>query len=310
MSAVIKQLNKTKLRFHSSFANAIRFNSTINQMHTDLVTFTQFNESTSNDIYSITMTDMKTRNCLSTEMVDSLIHYIENASELTSNQCRVLILNSNRDSNVFCSGHNLKALLKTIQEGNEHEWQQHFIMCSNLLLSIQHSSLPIICCVHGVVTAAALEIASVADMILCTNDTSLCIPGLSIGVNACKPATIFSHSLNHHNWRLGLEMLLTGKETMIDAQTAYNKGYVNYVAHDYDDMNAAALKYASKIASKSKLCVSMGKANFHEQLKYKNDIEKAYECASKTMVDAMLSHDGKEGMTSFLNKTVPRWQDK
>ena len=57
------------------------------------------------------MNDIKTRNCLSSKMVDSLIYCIENASKLSTNKCRVLIINSNRESNTFCSGHNLKELL-------------------------------------------------------------------------------------------------------------------------------------------------------------------------------------------------------
>merc|ERR550525_99180 len=211
------------------------------------------------------MNDNRTRNCLSSKMVDSLMHYIENASSLTDNECRVLVMNGNPEMNTFCSGHNLKALLAAIEAQDEEEWQKHFKMCSDLLLCIQSCPLPIICCVHGMVTASGLEIASVADMTLCTRDTSFCIPGMNIGVNACKPATTFSQCLNHKSWRLGLEMLLTGKETLIDSDTAFKRGFVNHVADDYEAMEEKTMEYAGLIASKSKLCVSVGKQAFYEQ---------------------------------------------
>ena len=154
----------------------------------DIVRFEQFDASNPS-IYALTMNDLKTRNCLSSKMVDALIYHIENASKLTCNECRVLIINSDPNSNTFCSGHNLKALLQAIIDQNESEWKYHFERCSNLLLCIQSSSLPIIACLHGVVTASGLEIASATDMTLCTKDTTFCIPGMNIGVNACKPAT-------------------------------------------------------------------------------------------------------------------------
>ena len=247
--------------------------------------------------------------CLSSKMVDSLIYHIENASKLSSNQCRVLIINSDRNSNTFCSGHNLKELLSAIIDQNEQEWKHHFEMCSELLLTIQSSLIPTISCLDGVVTASGLEIASVTDMTLCTKDTKFCIPGMNIGVNACKPATTFSNSLNHNNWKLGLEMLFTGKETMIDSIMAYNRGYINYIAEDYDDMNAKVLEYGNKIASKSRLCITMGKETFYEQMRYKKDVIKAYGICSKTMVDNMLTYDVCEGIQAFLNKTTPNWKD-
>ena len=130
-------------------------------------------------------------------------------------------------------------------------------MYSNLLLSIQNSRLPIISCLYGIVTASGLEIASATDMTLCSKNTKFCIPGINIGVNACKPATTFSNSLNFNSYKIGLEMLLTGKETMIDSNIAYNKGFINYIGNDYDDMNNIALKYANIISNKSKLCISI-----------------------------------------------------
>ena len=245
-----------------------------------------------------------------TILLKELIYHIENASNLSSNQCRVLIINSDRNSNTFCSGHNIKELLQAIMDQNEQEWKHHFEMCSELLLAIQSSPIPTISCLHGVVTASGLEIASVTDMTLCTKVSKFCIPGMNIGVNACKPATTFSNSLNHNNWRLGLEMLLSGKEFMIDSNTAYKRGYINYIAQDYDDMNKKALEYGNKIMNKSKMCISMGKQAFYEQMRYKKDVVKAYEICSKTMVDNMLTYDACEGIQAFLNKTSPRWEDK
>ena len=261
-------------------------------------------------IYRITMNDNRTRNCLSSKMVDSLMYYIENASSLTSDECRVLIINGNPEMNTFCSGHNLKALLAAIETLDEEQWQHHFKMCSDLLLCIQSCPLPIICCVHGVVTASGLEIASAADMTLCTKGTSFCIPGMNIGVNASKPAVTFSQSLNHKAWRVGLEMLLTGKETLIDAQTAFKRGFVNYVADDYEGMEAKTMDYAQNIASKSKLCVSIGKQTFYDQAACKEDVASAYKLASTVMVDNMLTHDAREGIGAFLEKRAAIWKDQ
>lgn len=292
---------------NSKLSNIRKFTSLLD--NDEIVQFRRIHDDNAS-IYGITMNDNRTRNCLSSKMVDSLMYYIENASTLTSNECRVLIINGNPEMNTFCSGHNLKALLAAIQNQDEEQWQKHFKMCSDLLLCIQSSPLPILCCVHGVVTASGLEIAAAADMTLCTKDTRFAIPGMNIGVNACKPATTFSQSLNHKSWRLGLEMLLTGKETLVDAQTAFRKGFINFVADDYPEMEMKAMEYAKCIASKSKLCVSIGKQIFYEQAACKEDISAAYELTSKVMVDNMLTYDAREGIGAFLEKRTAFWHDR
>ena len=50
----------------------------------------------------------------------------------------------------------------------------------------------------------------------------------------------------HNSWRLGLEMLLTGKETVIDANIAYQKGFINHVAEDYEDMREGIQAFLNK----------------------------------------------------------------
>jgi enoyl-CoA hydratase/carnithine racemase len=39
-------------------------------------------------------------------------------------------------------------------------------------------------------------------------------------------------------------------------------------------------------------------------------LAQAYDYASNVMVENMLTHDAQEGMAAFIEKRVPKWQDK
>ena len=65
---------------------------------------------------------------------------------------------------------------------------------------------------------------------------------------------------------------------------------------------------AKKIASKSSLTLSVGKRAFYQQSEM--TLGEAYAYTAKIMVDNMLKKDAKEGISAFLTKRKPQWQDK
>ena len=100
-------------------------------------------------------------------------------------------------------------------------------------------------------------------------------------------------------------MLLTGDS--IDAKYAKEIGLINdhYPISKLDD---EVLKLAKKIASKSNLVIKIGKKAFYKQLEM--PLNKAYKYVSLMMTKNMMSLDAKEGVSAFLEKRSPRWQNK
>ena len=68
------------------------------------------------------------------------------------------------------------------------------------------------------------------------------------------------------------------------------------------------IKLAEIIASKSNKILKIGKSAFYKQLEM--PLEKAYEYTSEVMTENMMTLDAKEGISAFIEKRKPKWQNK
>jgi enoyl-CoA hydratase/carnithine racemase len=68
------------------------------------------------------------------------------------------------------------------------------------------------------------------------------------------------------------------------------------------------LKLARKIAAKSAAVVRLGKEAFYRQLEM--DVVDAYNYANEIMLKNMKTHDAEEGISAFVEKRAPVWEDR
>ena len=101
-----------------------------------------------------------------------------------------------------------------------------------------------------------------------------------------------------------MEMLLTGD--WISAERAEAIGLVNRVVAA-SALHKTTLEIASKIASKSSMTLATGKRAFYTQREM--PLSDAYDYASGVMVKNMLTQDAEEGISAFIDKRAPQWQD-
>jgi enoyl-CoA hydratase/carnithine racemase len=102
-----------------------------------------------------------------------------------------------------------------------------------------------------------------------------------------------------------MEMLLTGDT--IAAEEAYRIGLVNRVVEP-GAAREQALALARKIAAKPAAVVKLGKEAFYRQIEM--GIADAYEHATEVMVKNMMAHDAAEGISAFVEKRPPKWDDR
>ena len=105
-------------------------------------------------ITKITMNNPKKRNCLSTDMMQQLTNRINEANIL--DQTQVIVLNGNGP--IFSAGHDLKELLSASQNNEQEKLQNIFNTCTNLMLTVQSSPIPVISMVHGWASAAGIHL--------------------------------------------------------------------------------------------------------------------------------------------------------
>ena len=94
---------------------------------------------------------------------------------------------------------------------------------------------------------------------------------------------------------------------MISATRAEQIDLINRTVEP-TQLTEETMAIAAKIASKSTMTVAMGKTAFYQQQPM--ELNSAYAYTSQIMVDNMLKLDAKEGVSAFIEKRSPKWQDR
>jgi len=98
-------------------------------------------------------------------------------------------------------------------------------------------------------------------------------------------------------------MLTTGE--FINSKTAFALGLINKIASS-SQLNTETLKLAQKIESKLGSAVKIGKEAFYKQIEM--PLEQAYQYTGDVMVENMLHRDTEEGVSAFIEKRDPKWE--
>jgi len=253
-----------------------------------------------NGIFRLTLNDAKRRNALSEEMMAKLKSSLTEASD--NKDIRVVIIAGNGPA--FCSGHDLKQMTagRDSDDNGLAYFKKIFSSCSELMQMIVKHPKPIIAEVSGVAAAAGCQLVACCDLAVAAMSARFITPGVNIGLFCSTPMVALSRNVSN---KAAMEMLLTGD--MVSADKAEHIGLVNRVTKDAD-LAQDTVSLAKLIASKSSLTLKIGKEAFYKQRDM--PLSEAYDYASKVMVENMLKHDAKEGISSFLDKREPKWQDQ
>ena len=251
-------------------------------------------------ILRLTLNDEKRRNALSENMLDSLYSKIMAAAE--NSEIRVIILAAK--GAVFCAGHDLKEITeaRSSKDKGIGYFKKLFDKCSEVMNAIVTHPKPVIAEINGIATAAGCQIVASCDLAIASYSSKFATPGVNIGLFCSTPMVALSRNVSNKH---AMEMLLTGD--MVDSARAEQIGLINRSCDDMlltDEVNAVA----NKIASKSSLTLATGKKAFYQQSEM--TLRKAYQYTSEVMVDNMLKKDAEEGISAFLSKRKPQWQDK
>lgn len=109
-------------------------------------------------------------NALSLDMMSQLLTDIKRNQQDENLRCIVLSGNGP----VFSAGHNLKELTK--ETGIDHH-QKIFDKCTELMLELAKSPVPIIGRVDGLAAAAGCQLAATCDILVCSDRSSFSTPG-------------------------------------------------------------------------------------------------------------------------------------
>jgi enoyl-CoA hydratase/carnithine racemase len=204
----------------------------------------------------------------------------------------------------FSAGHDLKEL--TAHRGDADRGRAYFAKlmtaCSAMMQAIVHLPKPVVAAVQGIATAAGCQLVASCDLAVASEAATFATPGVDIGLFCSTPMVALSRNVSRKH---AMEMLLTGEP--ISAATAKDIGLVNRVVPAGGELDAA-IALAEKVALKSAYTVKIGKAAFYRQAEM--DLAEAYKFAAEVMTENMMARDAEEGISAFIEKREPKWQDR
>lgn len=249
-----------------------------------------------NGVTTLTLNRPSARNSLSGEMLTALAEAL--AAIAADASVRVVILAANGPG--FCAGHDLKELRGNAFEGEFVK--ALFGQCSRVMQQIVNLPVPVIAQVHGIATAAGCQLVASCDLAVAGQSARFATPGVNIGLFCSTPMVALSRKVGR---KAAMEMLLTGD--LMSAEWALQRGLVNRVVAD-EALVTATQELARQIAERSRAAVVIGKEAFYRQGEM--PLAEAYDYTSQVMAENMAFRDAQEGITAFLEKRKPQWEDR
>lgn len=168
--------------------------------------------------------------------------------------------------------------------------------------TIPRMKKPVIASVNGAAVANGAGLVFASDLAVAAENAKFGTTAINVGLICLGPAVPLARMVGR---KKALEMVLTGD--IFSAQEAERIGLVNKVVPP-DELEAATMELAAKIAHKSPLAVQIGKSGiygmseipYHQALNYMDELFASL-CATQ---------DALEGIEAFLGKRDPVWKHK
>ena len=170
-----------------------------------------------------------------------------------------------------------------------------------LIVAMLEFPAPILVAVRGQCLGGGLELALAGSLIFASSDAHFGQPELKLGVFAPAASCLLRYRVNQSTAE---DLLLSGRS--IGSDEAQARGLVHAVAIDPE---AAALAYfdahlRTKSAASLALAMTAARAPMISHVKKRlADVEKLY------LERLMSTHDANEGLTAFLEKREPVWEN-
>jgi len=162
---------------------------------------------------------------------------------------------------------------------------------------------PMIAAVNGVALGGGLEIALACDIVIAADTARLGLPEPRVGLMAAAGGV---HRLPRRiPLNVAMGMMLTGRH--VTAAEAYRIGLVNEVV-PLDELMPAAQRWADDVLKCAPLSVRGTKEAVLAGLGM--PLAAAIALVPPTMMRALVSEDGEEGVKAFQERRAPRWSGR
>jgi enoyl-CoA hydratase/carnithine racemase len=264
-------------------------------MSTPLPAFAELIYGVDGQVCTITLNRPHRKNALSSGLVNELIVALETAAD----DAKVGAIILTGSGGVFCSGGDLGQMSGGGGEASEIPWRGGF---PELNLAFTKLGKPVIAKVRRYALAGGLGLVAACQFALAEDSATFGTPEIKRGL---FPMMIMANIFRTVPRRRGLELILLGER--ISASEAVSIGLINR-AVPAEELDAATLELAQKLASQSPQAMELGLQAFYEQSDM--DFADALPFLAEKLMACLSSDDAREGLMAFMEKREPTWPSR
>nr|NQU89327.1 methylmalonyl-CoA decarboxylase [Bacteroidota bacterium] len=248
-------------------------------------------------IGTITFNNDEKRNALSFGLLDG---FQEAFKEFRNKQARVVIIRAKKGSKVWSAGLFIDELPKP---GEDPLPFDHPL--ESILRTVEHFPAPVIAMAEGSIWGGACDLATVCDIIVGTEKTTMAITPARLGVPYNSSGIL--HIMEVFGLHTAKEMFYTALP--ISAQRALQLGVINHLVSP-NELEGFTYDLAKKMCENSPLAISVIKEQITELAESQPLTASTFERINRLRYNAFSSEDYVEGQRAFQEKRKALFKGK
>jgi isohexenylglutaconyl-CoA hydratase len=252
-------------------------------------------------VLTIWLNRPEAKNALSAEMVDEFSAVLDAIREDRS--LRTIILRGK--GGFFCAGGDIKGFKSGLQGGEptEEDVARGNRTFGDLMIKLNEQPQTVIILVEGAAIGGGLGLACVGDVTIVTRDARFRLSETSLGI---PPAQIAPFVTERVGLTQARRLMLTGARFKGEEAVQYGIGHI--LADDGDDLEAKCAEVLKQISFCAPGANAVTKGIVFETTRRPRP--EALDFASRGFASCMLSDEGREGVTAFVEKRKPSWAEQ
>jgi isohexenylglutaconyl-CoA hydratase len=255
-------------------------------------------------VLTLWFNEPETRNALS-ETVTQEVHATLDAIK-DNRSIRTLIIRGK--GGIFCAGGNLKDFKSGQSSDYTEEEIAGYIAKGNrtfgdLLIKLNEQPQTVITLIEGAAIGGGLGLACLSDVSIVTRDTRFRLSETSLGIPPAQIAPFVTERVGLSQAR---RLMLTGAR--FKGEEAVNLGLAHILADDSEDLETKCQQVLEQIASCAPGANAVTKNIIFESTRQPRAA--ALDFAAQGFASCLMSDEGREGITAFVEKRSPSWAEQ
>ena len=246
-------------------------------------------------ILYVVMNRPEVHNAFNSEQIVLLTQALENAE--SNPEVKVVVLCG--EGKNFCAGGDIN-YMQNMGQNSFEENKEDALQLAHLMHTLNEFPKPTIARVNGAAYGGGVGLVCCCDMAFGTENTTICLSEVKIGM---VPATIAPYVMNTVGLRNAHRLMLTAE--VMQGQEAVRYQFLNDIFPAIE-FNEKVDAIATKIITNAPNALEITKSLLLN-LAYQSIDEGVIDYTADVIANVRESDEGKEGLTSFLEKRKPSW---